>query len=197
MNEQSKKKISKRMSLVLRHRPDVAELAMDGAGWVNVEALIAAFRRSGLEVDRETIDEVVATNDKKRFEFDEAGQRIRARQGHSVEVELGYEAQVPPSVLLHGTAESNLGSIMARGIQKVKRHAVHLSTDSGTMFAVGARHGKAVLVEIDAAAMHAAGHQFYVTGNNVWLTDEVPPQFLIRTIAAEEAQRTTVEEVSA
>ncbi|MCB1100329.1 MAG: RNA 2'-phosphotransferase [Verrucomicrobiae bacterium] len=195
MNEKSKKRISKRMSLVLRHRPDVAGLVLDEAGWVEVEALMSAFRDSGLKVNRETIEEVVATNDKKRFEFDETGKRIRARQGHSVDVALGYEAQVPPDVLLHGTAESNLGSIMARGIQKVKRHAVHMSTDAGTMLAVGARHGKAVLVEIDAAAMHAAGHQFYVTGNNVWLTDEVPPHFLIRTISAEEARM--AKEVSA
>ena len=184
MNESRKKRISKRMSLVLRHRPDSIGLVLEDGGWLNVDTLIEAFKKHGLPVDRSMIAEVVSTNDKQRFEFDEAAERIRARQGHSLDVALGYKPQVPPAVLLHGTAESNVASIMANGIHKAKRHAVHLSTNAATMRAVGGRHGKPVLVEIDAEAMHAAGFQFYLTANDVWLTDAVPPEYLVRTLTA-------------
>jgi putative RNA 2'-phosphotransferase len=121
----------------------------------------------------------VAESDKQRFEFSEDGQRIRARQGHSAEVDLGCDPVTPPTVLYHGTAMHNLDSIFKLGLLKGQPHHVHLSTDQEAMLRVGMRHGKPVL-SIDAAAMHAVGLQFFLTGNNVWLTEHVPPVYLQR-----------------
>jgi putative RNA 2'-phosphotransferase len=124
------------------------------------------------------LERVVAENDKQRFEFSEDGLRIRARQGHSTEVELGYEPATPPDVLYHGTATRHLDSILQHGLVKGRRHHVHMSTNKETMIQVGMRHGKPVLLSIDAKRMLADGHTFYVTGNHVWLTDHVPPEYL-------------------
>lgn len=172
------KPISKSLSYVLRHRPDSVGLELDTGGWTTVETLLHAFKKAGKNLSVEILKEVVTQNDKQRFEFSDDGLRIRARQGHSVEVELGYEPAIPPSVLYHGTATRNLDSILAQGLLKGRRHHVHLSTNKETMIQVAMRHGKPVLLVVQSAQMHAAGHEFFVTGNNVWLTDHVPSQFI-------------------
>lgn len=178
MNAESRKKISKSLSYVLRHQPDAIGIELDAAGWVEVEVLLAAMARDGRKVSRAQLDEVVATNDKQRFEFDASGNRIRARQGHSVQVDLGYPPSEPPELLYHGTADRNVESVRATGLSRAKRHAVHLSTDPTTAVAVGTRHGKPVVLTIRAGDMHRAGHVFARTGNDVWLTDAVPPQHI-------------------
>ena len=178
MNADKRKRISKSLSYVLRHRPDSVGIELEEGGWVAVERLLAAMAEGGKELTREMIAEVVATNDKQRFEFSADGQQIRARQGHSVEVELGYEPAIPPDVLYHGTAKHNLDSIFRTGLDKGRRHHVHLSTNRQTMIQVAARHGQPVVLTIDAARMQAAGHSFFVTGNQVWLTEHVPPEYL-------------------
>ena len=172
------KKVSKSLSYVLRHRPDTIGIELEDGGWIVVDTLLSAFAANGKRYTRALVERVVAENDKQRFEFSEDGAKIRARQGHSVEVELGYEPKTPPDVLYHGTAARNLESILASGLHKASRHDVHLSTDKATMLAVAQRHGKPVLLAIDAKRMHADGHQFFVTGNDVWLTDHVPPACL-------------------
>ncbi len=172
------KKISKSMSYVLRHRPDSIGIELEPAGWVRVDDLLKAFAHHGRRYSRELIERVVSANDKQRFEFSEDGARIRARQGHSVEVDLAYEPAVPPDVLYHGTARKSLDSIFEQGLVKGKRHHVHLSTNKDTMLAVARRHGQPVLLRIDAKRMHADGCAFFVTGNRVWLTDWVPPTYL-------------------
>jgi putative RNA 2'-phosphotransferase len=172
------KPISKSLSYVLRHRPDSIGLELEEGGWVPVESLLDAFRKSGKTLSAETLRQVVTHNDKQRFEFSDDGLRIRARQGHSVEVELGYEPAIPPSVLYHGTATRNLDSILAQGLLKGRRHHVHLSTNKATMMQVAMRHGKPVLLLVQSEQMHVAGHEFFITGNNVWLTEHVPPQFI-------------------
>lgn len=172
------KPISKSLSYVLRHRPDSVGLELETGGWITVAAILDAFRRSGKEVSEEILKEVVAQNDKQRFEFSDDGLRIRARQGHSVEVELGYEPAVPPEVLYHGTATRNLESIFEQGLRKGRRHHVHLSTNRETMLQVAMRHGKPTLLAIQSEQMHLSGHEFFVTGNNVWLTEHVPPEFI-------------------
>jgi putative RNA 2'-phosphotransferase len=128
--------------------------------------------------DRAALETVVAQNNKRRFEFDETGTRIRARQGHSIEVDLGYADAAPPELLYHGTATRFLPVIWRDGLRPMSRHDVHLSPDIETALAVGARHGKPVVLTVGAAAMAAHGHTFRVTGNGVWLTAEVPPQYL-------------------
>ena len=172
------KKISKSMSYVLRHKPDAIGITLDPNGWVDIDVLIAAFQRNGKCYTHESIDRAVAENDKQRFEFNEERTRIRARQGHSVKVDLGYEPAVPPDVLFHGTATRNLDSVREKGLLKMSRHHVHLSTSKETMLAVAQRHGKPVILEVDAKRMHADGYEFFVTENDVWLVDSVPADYL-------------------
>ena len=178
MNEKELIKISKRMSMWLRHNPADIGLTMDPAGWVGVDELLRQARAHGRGFTRPQLDEVVTHNNKQRFEYDGSRARIRARQGHSVEVELGYPAAEPPALLYHGTAQAQVAAILREGVRPMSRHAVHLSVDVETARNVGGRHGKPVVLTVDAAAMHAAGHEFQVTGNGVWLVAGVPARFL-------------------
>ena len=178
MNEKNVVRLSKRMSSWLRHHPESISLTMDGAGWVRVEELLANAKAHGQAFSRSQLDEVVAENNKKRFEFDDTGTLIRARQGHSVPVELGYATAEPPEVLFHGTAQNTLTLIWRDGLLPMKRHAVHLSPEMETAVKVGSRHGKPAVLAVAAARMHAEGYTFFVTGNGVWLTDAVPAEYL-------------------
>jgi putative RNA 2'-phosphotransferase len=166
-------RLSKRLSYVLRHAPDSAGLTLDDAGWVDVEELLTA-----LEMTRPQLEAAVAGNDKQRFAFDPTGTRIRASQGHSVAVDLGYTAESPPDVLFHGTVERFLPSILEQGLRPGNRHAVHLSADVATATRVGARRGRPVVLRVDAAAMAAEGAVFTCSANGVWLVDAVPTRHL-------------------
>lgn len=179
-NPNQAKRISKLLSLVLRHQPQTIDIQLDEAGWVDVDTLLNAMQRhpAGKGVDRKALGQVVEDNDKQRFEFSSDGVRIRARQGHSVDVELGYAPAEPPEILYHGTPDSVVPAIQKSGLQKMARHHVHLHVDVETSRQVGARRGKPVLLVIRAHEMYQAGHEFYVTQNNVWLTERVPPQFI-------------------
>lgn len=168
------KKMSKSLALVLRHQPEKAGLTLDEAGWVAVDDLLKAMRMTRVE-----LEQVVQENDKKRFAFDGTGTRIRASQGHSVEVDLGLEGETPPNVLYHGTHPGAVDAILAGGLQKMARHAVHLSPDAETATRVGARRGKPVVLRIDAGRMAADGHAFTRSENGVWLVDEVPAGYVV------------------
>jgi len=178
MSEKKRLRLSKFLSLILRHEPQKVGLTLDAAGWVGVDELLEALARHGRAVTRAALDEVVATSDKKRFAFSDDGLRIRASQGHSVEVDLGYAPATPPDVLYHGTVERFLPSIRQGGLVKGARHHVHLSVDVATATKVGDRRGEAVILTIDAAGMARAGLTFYVSANGVWLTDHVPARFI-------------------
>ena len=169
---------SKLLSLILRHEPERVGLTLDGAGWVVVTDLLEAVNRSGISFSLDELKHVVATNDKKRFEFSEDGQRIRASQGHSVEVDLQYESQVPPELLYNGTPERFVESIRATGLNKGQRHHVHLSPDAQTAAKVGERRGRPVVLTIRSGEMHRQGHVFYRSANGVWLVDRVPVDFI-------------------
>jgi putative RNA 2'-phosphotransferase len=171
--------ISKTLSYWLRHRPDAAGLALDAQGWAATDGVLAALAAQH-GADFERLVAVVEGNDKQRFEFSADLERIRARQGHSVEVKLALEPAAPPAVLFHGTVERFLDAILARGLKKMRRHHVHLSGDVETARKVGARRGEPVILAVDAAAMAAEGAVFYVTGNGVWLTDAVPAERIRR-----------------
>ena len=173
-------KQSKFLSLVLRHKPETIGLTLEEGGWVAVDELLEAMRRHGRAFSLTELKELVASNDKQRFAFSEDGLRIRASQGHSVEVELGYEATEPPETLYHGTAERSVESILREGILRRKRHAVHLSERTDTATTVGNRHGRAVVLAVAAGRMHRDGLAFYRSANGVWLTDAVPPSYLSR-----------------
>jgi putative RNA 2'-phosphotransferase len=175
MNEKETIRLSKRLALHLRHDPAALGLTLAPGGWVEVDTLLRA-----LKITREQLDEVVETNNKRRFAFDETGTRIRASQGHSVSVDLGLPDAVPPDVLYHGTVPKFLDAILREGLRPMKRHAVHLSATVDTARIVAARRGKPVILRVDAAGMAAAGHRFQVSANGVWLTATVPPEHLYR-----------------
>jgi len=170
--------ISKFLSLVLRHKPEEIGLHLDAQGWANIEQLIAGAQQAQVPLDRATLFEVVASSDKQRFSISEDQQRIRANQGHSIPVDLNLKACQPPDTLYHGTATRFLEPILAQGLCKQARQHVHLSERQSTALAVGSRYGKAVLLRVDAAAMQAQGHLFYVSENQVWLVDAVPAEYL-------------------
>ncbi len=166
--------ISKFMSLVLRHRPEVIGIELDEQGWVAIDRLLAACAAHGRALSRADLNDVVMHNNKQRFAISADGQRIRASQGHSVAINLGYEPAEPPEMLYHGTAVQNLPSIRREGLLKGKRHHVHLSADEVTATAVGQRHGKPVVLTVKAGEMARAGFLFFLSANGVWLTETVP-----------------------
>ncbi|MGY1729229.1 RNA 2'-phosphotransferase [Geodermatophilus sp. SYSU D01062] len=170
--------VSKRLAYVLRHRPDSVGITLDEAGWVDVDVLLAALAAHGMPLTRGGLDRVVAGNDKRRFAYDPGRTRIRASQGHSVPVALGYAAEPPPAVLFHGTPVRHLPSILAEGLRPGRRHAVHLSPDEATARRVGERRGRAAVLRVDAAGVAATGAVFTRSANGVWLVDAVPPAFL-------------------
>jgi putative RNA 2'-phosphotransferase len=178
MEHQELVRISKAVAKTLRHKPERLGLSLEAGGWVDVEALLSAFHAKGFRVTRAELEEVVAKNDKQRFSFDETGTRIRANQGHSVEVDLQLEPREPPEILYHGTTTAALTSILETGLQRMKRHHVHLSPDTQTAHRVGSRHGKAVILRVKALEMQREGHTFYCSENGVWLVDEVPHTYL-------------------
>ena len=169
---------SKTLSLLLRHDPARFGVSLDPSGWIEVSVLLAALADHGVPVTHEQLTRVVQTSDKQRFAFDESGSRIRANQGHSVPVDLGLTPTKPPDTLFHGTPTRNLDSISQQGLMPGQRHAVHLSRDIDTARTVGARRGAHVVVVVDAAAMHADGHEFTVSANGVWLVASVPARYL-------------------
>jgi putative RNA 2'-phosphotransferase len=189
MDEHRATRISKFLSLVLRHRPAAAEVALDAEGWVTIAALLSGAARHGMLIHRNELDYVVATNEKRRFAVSPDGRRIRANQGHSIAVDLGLARQEPPARLYHGTVERFLAGILARGLQKKSRQHVHLSPDEATARRVGQRRGEPVILEIAAAEMHMAGHVFYRSANDVWLTGSVPPAH-IKVLAMHESAPT-------
>ncbi|MEV6614560.1 RNA 2'-phosphotransferase [Streptomyces sp. NPDC051051] len=176
MDERRTVKVSKYLSKHLRHQPERIGLTLDEAGWVEIEALIAAAAAHGFPFTRDELDHVVATNDKKRFAVE--GTRIRASQGHSIDVDLALPAATPPPYLYHGTVARYLKSIRTEGLRPMNRHDVHLSADRETATRVGARRGRPVVLAVDATAMHRDGHVFHVSANGVWLTKAVPPRYL-------------------
>ncbi len=178
MNREQQKRISKRLSLHLRHEPEGLGLTLEAGGWVNVDDLIKGFSKTHFKITKEELETVVQENDKQRFSFDETGLKIRANQGHSTEVDLQLEPQTPPDILYHGTSENALTIILKDGLKRMARHHVHLSTDKEMMLKVGQRHGKPILIKVRAKEMQEAGHKFYLSDNGVWLADEVPANFL-------------------
>lgn len=169
---------SRKLSLVLRHKPEAIGLELDARGWADVKSLLRKMSASGTKLTLADLEEIVAQNDKKRFAFSPDGRKIRASQGHSIAIDLNLPATTPPAELFHGTATTSVAGILATGLQSRSRQHVHLSLDLETATRVGARHGKPVIFTIDAAAMHTAGYKFYRSANNVWLTDEVPKEYI-------------------
>ena len=181
-------RVSRFLSLVLRHRPEMIGLSLDEQGWASIDDLVRLSQDSREPLTRELIDEVVRTNDKQRFRISDDGLRIRASQGHTIPVDLGLPARQPPEKLYHGTATRFLGSIRHQGLHPRKRRHVHLSSDRHTARQVGGRHGQAAVLTVLAGEMARAGHEFFLSDNGVWLTASVPPEFLQFEGAEQDAQ---------
>ena len=175
----SQDRLSKFISLVLRHHPEAAGITIEEHGWADVEALLAGLKRTGRTIDRELLEKIVAEDEKKRYSFDEGGNRIRANQGHSVLVDVELKEQEPPEFLYHGTAARFLKSIEAEGLKPMSRLYVHLSNDVGTAITVGKRHGEAVLLKVCSGDMYRDGEKFYLSENGVWLTKKVDPRYFV------------------
>ncbi|MFI6509061.1 RNA 2'-phosphotransferase [Streptosporangium sp. NPDC050855] len=173
MDDRRLVRVSKYLSKHLRHQPESIGLTLDPQGWVEVEALLAAAARHGFAITRDELARVVEGNDKRRFTVE--GDRIRANQGHTVEVDLDLPTVEPPEFLFHGTVGAQLAAIRREGLLPMARHAVHLSPDRETATRVGARRGRAVVLVVRSGEMHRAGHEFQVSANGVWLTAHVPP----------------------
>jgi putative RNA 2'-phosphotransferase len=173
--------ISKKLSYWLRHRPDEAELQLDGSGWASVDGVLRALARDRAPLDWDGLLREVETNDKQRFELSSDGSLIRARQGHSVDVEGDWILALPPDRLWHGTVERFLAEIFAEGLKPMVRHHVHLSADAAVAERVGRRRGSPVVLLIDARRLVEDGQPFWIAGNGVWLTASVPPSALTRT----------------
>jgi putative RNA 2'-phosphotransferase len=169
---------SKLLALVLRHRPDKIGLQLDENGWAATDELLSKLNEHRFPFDFELLKMVVETNDKQRFIFSDDLSKIRANQGHSVEVDLDLPSKTPPSFLYHGTAEKNLDSIKKQGLHKANRHHVHLSAETDTAMKVGGRHGKPVVLKVHSGEMRMDGFQFFQSENGVWLTDSVPSKYL-------------------
>ncbi|MBX9666766.1 MAG: RNA 2'-phosphotransferase [Candidatus Obscuribacterales bacterium] len=178
MTRESRIKLSKHLSLVLRHRPDLADVFPDNAGWVDVESLLAGLARTGTHLDRDELELIVTESDKQRFKLNEDKSKIRANQGHSYQIDLGYAPQKPPELLFHGTASKYLRSIRAEGLIKRLRHHVHLASNLETAAKVGKRHGELVLLTIRSGQMFDKGYEFFLSDNGVWLTESVPAEFI-------------------
>ena len=171
--------LSKFLSFVLRHKPDAIGLTLDPQGWASIDELIAKSDAAGTKFSRKDLLHVVEISDKKRFSVSGDEQRIRAAQGHSVAVNLDLALQEPPWVLYHGTATRFVKSILLEGLKPQGRQQVHLSVDETTAYRVGQRHGTPAILKVEALRMHTQGFKFFLADNGVWLTDRVPPEFLV------------------
>ena len=177
----SYQKLGRYLCMILRHRPEVIGITLDEHGWADVDELIAGVARNN-EFNRDILEEIVRTDNKQRYSFNEDKTKIRANQGHSIAVDLELEASEPPEILWHGTAEKYVASIDKTGLKPGNRMHVHLSLDDQTAEKVGSRHGRPVIYKLKSGEMYRKGFQFYRSVNGVWLTDKVPVEYLEKTM---------------
>lgn len=171
-------KISKFLGFILRHKPESINLTLDQQGWAEVDQLINLAAQKGTKIDFSMLEKIVANDDKQRFSFSQDQSKIRANQGHSIEVDLSLKPQTPPEYLFHGTATRFIKSISQQGLLKKSRQYVHLSANKSTAISVGQRYGTPVLLKIRAKKMQEIGYSFFLSDNGVWLTDRVPRAFI-------------------
>lgn len=172
------KKASIFISLVLRHKPEAAGITVDEHGWAEVSELLDGMAKHGRKISMEELEEIVRTDEKQRYSFSEDKRLIRANQGHSIPVDVELTEAKPPQFLYHGTAQTSLSPIYNEGIQRRSRLYVHLSKDKQTAIKVGSRHGSPAVITVRAGDMYHSGYKFFISANGVWLTKEVPPEYL-------------------
>jgi putative RNA 2'-phosphotransferase len=178
MDEKEEKRRSKLLSYLLRHHPEHIGLQLDANGWALVEELLQKLNGQA-EMDMVMLEQLVANNSKKRFAFNDDKTKIRASQGHSVEIDIQAAKSKPPAFLYHGTVNEFIDTIKREGLKKMQRQYVHLSPDEKIAREVAARRGNPIILKIKAAELAAAGTPFYLSDNGVWLVDEVPVAFIV------------------
>lgn len=178
--ERRLERISKFISMILRHRPEVIGITLDKHGWADVNELIKGINETGEEVEfsKATLEKIVKTDKKQRYSFSQDKTLIRANQGHSIPVDVELEKKEPPKVLYHGTGSRFVKSIQEQGLLPMERLYVHLSTDVETATNVGKRHGTPVIFKVNAEQMQKDSYDFFQSVNGVWLTKEVPAKYL-------------------
>lgn len=178
--ERRLERLSKFISMILRHKPQVIGITLDEHGWANVDELIKGINETGEEIEfsKDTLETIVKTDKKQRYSFSQDKTLIRANQGHSVPVDVELEKKEPPKVLYHGTGSKFVKSIQEQGLLPMERLYVHLSTDVETVTNVGKRHGTPVIFQVNAEQMQKDGYDFFQSVNGVWLTKEVPAKYL-------------------
>lgn len=170
-------KLSVFISLVLRHKPETAGITLDEHGWANVEKLLHGINETGRKISMEILEDIVATDNKQRYSFNEDKTLIRANQGHSIPVDVELKEQNPPEILYHGTSTRFLNSILNDGLKPMNRLYVHLSKDIETAWKVGKRHGDPVILKINSRDMYKNRYKFYLSENGVWLTEKVDVKY--------------------
>lgn len=179
MRKEKHIKLSRLISYVLRHNPQVLEKGLDSKAYAYTEDLYKFINENNKFIlNEEVLDEIVYSDNKGRYSYNHDKSKIRANQGHSVNVDLGLEELVPPEKLYHGTSENKVESIKFSGLSKMTRNHVHLSESYETSIEVGARHGDPIVIEVDSKKMHEDGYKFYKSENGVWLTNNVPNEYL-------------------
>lgn len=173
-------KLSRFISLILRHKPEAIGLTLDNQGYLLVDDLIKGLNATGNHIDRGMLDEIISTDNKGRYSYDSSETKIRANQGHSIKVDVELLEETPPTTLYHGTSGKHMDDIMKHGLSGMKRTYVHLSEDYDTAVNVGSRKGAPIILKVDTAKMIEVGHKFYISKNGVWLTDNVPTKFISR-----------------
>lgn len=178
--ERRLERISKFISMILRHKPEVIGITLDEHGWADVNELIKGINDTGEEVEfsKDTLETIVKTDKKQRYSFSQDKTLIRANQGHSIPVDVELEKKEPPKVLYHGTGVKSVKAIQEQGLLPMERLYVHLSTDVETATNVGKRHGTPVIFKVNAEQMQKDGYDFFQSVNGVWLTKEVPTKYL-------------------
>ncbi|WP_137936155.1 RNA 2'-phosphotransferase [Chitinivorax sp. B] len=171
--------LSKFLSYVLRHDPGSIGLTLDEHGWADVNMLLSQANAAGQSITMDLLQQVIRDNDKQRFALSPDGKMIRANQGHSIKVNLALEDIEPPQQLFHGTATRFLETIRRQGLKPASRHDVHLSVDRETAVKVGSRHGTPAVLIIDSTSMYRDGYTFQCSANGVWLTQQVPAQYIL------------------
>lgn len=170
--------LSKYISLLLRHKPEALGITLEPTGWTDVNEMLRKMQEKGIKVDLAQLQEVVAKDNKQRYSFNADQTKIRANQGHSIDVDLGFEPQTPPEFLYHGTATRFLASIQKTGLESRSRQHVHLSDNLETAQKVGKRHGKPVILTVRAKELQELGQHFFLSENGVWLTGKVMVEFI-------------------
>jgi putative RNA 2'-phosphotransferase len=167
------------LTKALRHKPDTLNLKLDKNGYSSVESVLNGFKSIGIDMTFDQLKHIVKTDDKNRLSFNSTFDKIRANQGHSVKVDLNLKSTRPPSKLYHGTVQKHIDSIKNEGLRKMNRHHVHLSKDKQTAIKVGSRKGEPIILEIDSDKMYADDFKFFLSDNGVWLTEFVPPIYIL------------------